>query len=235
MTETGDEPAEKAPIGLHEFCETLVQKYIDKSSKILDIASGSGAMAQRLKSRGYAEIYANDIDRPSYRANDIPVSSVDLNTRYSAEFDNNFDAVLAIEIIEHLENPLQFLRECRNLLKDDGILLVTTPNVLCSESLLLWLRKGNLLFFSKADYYELGHISIMPKWLVDAHLDECGFSLVYSGFTPRLLKPKVLNIRGLLRYVALAVTDLLLVCLRQGKAEAVGTNYVVVARKSMTA
>jgi len=43
--------------------------------------------------------------------------------------DRKFDVCVAGELIEHLANPGLFLRSARNLLKEDGILLITTPNV----------------------------------------------------------------------------------------------------------
>lgn len=45
-------------------------------------------------------------------------------------FDNGeFNNILAGEIIEHLENPSYFVRECHRVLKKDGVLIMTTPNV----------------------------------------------------------------------------------------------------------
>lgn len=44
--------------------------------------------------------------------------------------DSTFDVVVYCEIIEHLlMNPVHTLKEIRRVLKDDGLLLVTTPNV----------------------------------------------------------------------------------------------------------
>jgi 2-polyprenyl-3-methyl-5-hydroxy-6-metoxy-1,4-benzoquinol methylase len=38
------------------------------------------------------------------------------------------DTIIASEVIEHLDNPYIFLRQCLRLLNNDGILIITTPN-----------------------------------------------------------------------------------------------------------
>lgn len=43
--------------------------------------------------------------------------------------DTKFDVCVAGELIEHLANPGLFLQAARNVLKDNGILVITTPNV----------------------------------------------------------------------------------------------------------
>lgn len=39
-----------------------------------------------------------------------------------------FDSVVAGEILEHLTEPRKFLDECKRILKDEGVLVVTLPN-----------------------------------------------------------------------------------------------------------
>ncbi|MFA4818166.1 MAG: class I SAM-dependent methyltransferase [Parcubacteria group bacterium] len=49
----------------------------------------------------------------------------------SAEYFNfpvKFDVIFAGDLIEHLSNPGQFLASCARNLKDDGRLIITTPN-----------------------------------------------------------------------------------------------------------
>lgn len=53
-----------------------------------------------------------------------------------------YDLICCCEGIEHLGNPLLFLREVHNLLADDGLLIVTTPNVWYQQSRLQYLYRG---------------------------------------------------------------------------------------------
>jgi SAM-dependent methyltransferase len=42
--------------------------------------------------------------------------------------DDCFDVVVSFETIEHLEDHEAFLAECRRVLKDEGVLVCSTPN-----------------------------------------------------------------------------------------------------------
>lgn len=41
--------------------------------------------------------------------------------------DSSVDCITMLAVIEHLDFPLQIIRECCRILKDDGILIMTTP------------------------------------------------------------------------------------------------------------
>jgi len=45
------------------------------------------------------------------------------------KLNKKFNVIVAGEIIEHLENPGLFLDNIKNFLNDDGILIITTPNI----------------------------------------------------------------------------------------------------------
>jgi len=59
----------------------------------------------------------------------IPVADVDLEREPLPYADASFGRVLATEILEHLANPALFLSECRRVLRPEGALYLTTPNV----------------------------------------------------------------------------------------------------------
>jgi len=48
-----------------------------------------------------------------------------LNLRFK---DNSFDVLISTAVIEHLENPEKFLKESYRVLKEGGIIILTTPN-----------------------------------------------------------------------------------------------------------
>lgn len=53
-----------------------------------------------------------------------------LNAKLAEEIVNGrkFDTIICGELIEHLENPYQFLHNIYNLLADSGKLILSTPN-----------------------------------------------------------------------------------------------------------
>lgn len=116
--------------------------------------------------------------------------------------------------------------------KNDGCLLVTTPNVLGSESLMQLLKRRELLYFSTEWYKSLGHITILPDWLLDIHLKNNGFTEVFKGFFSRLLKRNIsMSPKKILGYLALKILDIMALILGRSKAETTGTNYICTGKK----
>lgn len=61
--------------------------------------------------------------------------------------DSSFDLVLMTEVIEHLiGDPINYLSEIKRILKPNGLLLITTPNALKFQNLLLLLTHQNIYF-----------------------------------------------------------------------------------------
>lgn len=137
---------ERAAAGIHaEVCRVIVEQF-PVSATILDLGAGTGAFVDRLRRMGFQHLLAAEIDTAQYGA-DVPVRRVDLNSRFSAAVADRFDLVTAIEVIEHLENATQFLRECASLLKPGGSALLTTPNVEALPGRLKFLVCGTLRNF----------------------------------------------------------------------------------------
>ena len=116
----------------------------------------------------------------------IPFVPVNLNHEFSNELPGDFDAVTAIEVVEHLENPRHFLRQCRGLLASGGHLLLSTPNIEDPASLERFLRKGSFRLFGDKYYESTGHTTPIGQWQLRKMLAEAGFEQVeLSGFARR--------------------------------------------------
>ncbi|MDE2150637.1 MAG: methyltransferase domain-containing protein, partial [Gammaproteobacteria bacterium] len=114
--------------GLHEFVAGKSLEYFPAGATVLDLAAGSGALSLRLQDLGFA-VTATDYVPENFRPRTIPFVQADLNADFAAAYDNRFQAIVASEIIEHLENPRHFARQCDRLLAPGGRMVLTTPNI----------------------------------------------------------------------------------------------------------
>jgi len=123
--------------GLHAHLYSLLENVIrqGQSASILDIGCGTGAWLDRMKAIGFGRLVGVDYVQP-----DI-VSGLDLR-RFDINYDSpsmlgQFDVVSCIEVIEHIENIGNLLNLVKGTLNEDGLAIITTPNI---ESLRARLR-----------------------------------------------------------------------------------------------
>jgi 2-polyprenyl-3-methyl-5-hydroxy-6-metoxy-1,4-benzoquinol methylase len=87
--------------------------------------------------------------------------------------------VVAIEIVEHLENHFHFIRNIEKIIKKDGMLYITTPNVESSLSRVKYFLTGYLDLFSAKDINVTGHINPIFKHIFLYHLENAtSFKLI---------------------------------------------------------
>ena len=148
--------------------EVLSKELINRGNSItvLDIATGHGALAQRVIDT-YKNIHldCNDIS-PKIQVNGArKFFTTDLNEDF--DFNEKYDVILAIEIIEHLESPFHFLRYIQRNLKENGIIILTTPAIDSLYDRLFFLFNGYSYYFgSQGIINSEGHISMCPEWLL---------------------------------------------------------------------
>jgi SAM-dependent methyltransferase len=167
--------------GLHEFTADLVQRFVPAGATVLDLAAGTGALSARLQDLHY-HLHATDYVSENFRCETVAFTQCNLNEGFSHAFaEQRFQAIVASEIIEHLENPRHVLRQCHSLLEDGGHVLLTTPNINHSGSIASFLRTGTFLWFSNDDYRNHGHIMPLTPWQLQHCFDETGFELLWTG------------------------------------------------------
>jgi 2-polyprenyl-3-methyl-5-hydroxy-6-metoxy-1,4-benzoquinol methylase len=96
--------------------------------KLLEIGCGSGGKLAHLKKFGW-DVEGVDFDSTAVeiaRLRGLKIRLGELEEQTYSE--NRFDAVVSSHVLEHVPEPIGFLKECYRLLKPGGQLVFTTPN-----------------------------------------------------------------------------------------------------------
>ncbi|MBI4536542.1 MAG: class I SAM-dependent methyltransferase [candidate division NC10 bacterium] len=147
----------------------------------LDAAAGVGALVPRLLSRGFS-VEACDIDPAAYVPQQPPCRQVDLNQPLPYAT-NSLDGIICLEALEHLLHPRFTVQEFGRVVRRDGCLIVSTPNIQSVYSRLHFLLFGTFDFFDTmspcpgAFWAQRGHISPLPFPVLRHALNAAGFTL----------------------------------------------------------
>jgi SAM-dependent methyltransferase len=162
--------------GTHEAIANMVIKYCQPNNSILELGAYTGAMIERLHNLGYTQISAADLDNHLVISN-ISHVQCDFNTEFSSLFSGKrFDCIIASEVIEHLNDVRNFLKQCFELLNPEGIIIVTTPNIGFFEGRVKFFLQGELWGFGAKNYLIQRHISPISIEQFPLVLQETGFS-----------------------------------------------------------
>lgn len=172
---------------LHKIALTLLP-LISSKKTILDAGAGEGALSGELKKRGFL-VSACDLNCKQFKVSEITCKKVDLNKVLPYE-DETFDYLISIETIEHLENPWNFIRESKRVLKNKGQLIISTPNISHLSSRFFYLFFGRFIPFWSDRYIESNwHINPIFSWELDFILKKNGFNIINKIYNEGKLFP----------------------------------------------
>jgi methionine biosynthesis protein MetW len=112
----------------------LLRGHEDGIRRVIELGVGDGSILSEVINalNINAEAYGVDINEgllEAARSRGIRVAKCDLNNCILPYGDGYFDLVLMEEVIEHLVNPDNALREAHRVLRHGGLFVVTTPNL----------------------------------------------------------------------------------------------------------
>lgn len=174
-----------ADVGVHEQAAALFEKHVPRNSTLLDVGAGAGAFSQRLADLGY-QVTALDIDPNKWIPENVPFMVLDIDRGIATSVGCVFDSVSCLEVIEHVENPWNLLRELFAVTRPGGYLLLSTPNVTSFLSRAMFFLTGRLHQFANEDL-SYGHINPVSEFELQHAAISVGWEIVEiapGGFLP---------------------------------------------------
>ena len=164
---------------LHQLNGTRLQFITDRyplsGKKILDIGCGGGILSEELAKHGArvtgidAEVGAIATAKDHAQQTGLEIQYLHCEIeRFSPEHQGKFDAIVAMELLEHVPDPYHFLQQSLICLKPQGHFFISTVNrnikaylgaILGAEYLLQLIPKGT------HDYKKFIKPSELSQWL----------------------------------------------------------------------
>lgn len=188
----------------------IIEREIPKSNRILEMGSIPLVLTAALKQYGY-EVAGCDIAPERYssaiQSTGLNVAKCNIETETLPFADNSFDAVVFNELFEHLRiNPIFTLSEVLRIMKPNGILTLSTPNLKSLDGIRNFLLRDRAYSCSAnlhAEYTKLatighmGHVREYTPTEIVEFLQTIGFevtAIIYRGEYMRRWKRVLLNL-----------------------------------------
>jgi len=155
---------------LNERRITLVKRFWNKPSKILDVGCAKGFFLQSAKKAGFdpygidISSYAIDEAKKTFDGS-VFCGNAEENIPFSDGF---FEVITCWDVLEHFKNPFLVLKTLAKKLKKGGLIFIETCNY---DSISRILMKGNWPFYGEG-YHQTPEINskIIENWLRTASL-----------------------------------------------------------------
>ena len=159
--------------------DAYAARWVPPGSRILEVGCATGYLGRYLMRANEARIVGVEIDPGAAKAasewyDRVIVGSIE-REEVLAQLQGPFDVILLLSVLEHLQEPGAALVHLRPLLGDDGVLLVSLPNVAH------WSIRMRLLA-GRFDYEEYGimdrtHLRLFTLRTARSLLLESGYTI----------------------------------------------------------
>lgn len=121
-------------VAIH-FARYAIGKSVVKGKRVLDFACGEGYGSYLLKQAGAEHVMGVDVSSDSiaratqlFGDEGIEFKVADATNLAALFSECEFDVVISVETIEHLADPVSFLKGLKRVAKPDGVIILSCPN-----------------------------------------------------------------------------------------------------------
>jgi len=134
-----------------------------KGAKVLDVGCGEGSIAQAFAESG-ARVTAIEYSRErvatiAHRQSENPAQAnfelVSGDAHHLPFSDQDFDLLILADVLEHVKDPWQVMKEVSRVLKPHGLLYAAMPN------------RFSIINLLSDPHYSVPGVGLMPRWMAE--------------------------------------------------------------------
>ena len=148
------------------------REYYPDAKTLLDIGSASGVLIAEATKKGLNAIGIEPSRALVDAAREHHAVELIHGVFPHAQIkDKQFDLVFMVDVIEHVDNPLQLLRDCMQVMHAHSILVVVTPDISSITARMLGKKWWHL---------RLAHVGYFNRHSFQAASDKAGLNIIHS-------------------------------------------------------
>lgn len=181
----------------------LAATYLQENDDVLEIGCGNGFFSRYIGTGHYTGLDINPRAVNECRKNGLNVIDQSI-AGHAEENPERYDAVCCFQVLEHVVNPADFLRQCKTALKKGGRLIVSVPSfdsyLRYVANAILNMPPHHVTLWSDAALKNLStilcitleHLEHEP--LQDVHIKRYAATMVKTSLSRKLLEnPKLID------------------------------------------
>lgn len=145
---------------------------------ILDVGCGEGNFGESAKRRFSCTVWGVEPEAgPSQKASQKLDKVINALFDSTLKIEETFDAIVFNDVLEHMSDPWSALQYAKQLLKPDGVIIASIPNILYFHDF------SNLLIskdwaYQQAGIFDKTHLRFFTKKSMRAMFEDCGLNIV---------------------------------------------------------
>jgi len=166
-----------------------VVRIIGENKRVLELGPGPGTITKLLSKESNCRVTALEIDAEAVKKL-APycehVYQADLNSPNWPDViknDRRFDAVIATDVLEHVYEPLSVLKAMKDLLDEDGCIVVSLPHV--GHSVIHACLLEEDFEYSEIGLLDRTHIRFFGIRNIQRLFEDAGLKIVHAEFVVR--------------------------------------------------
>ncbi len=169
-----------------EMAHNKILSRIHNGMKILEFGPATGVMTKVLKEEMECEVSIVEIDPIAYQeamkyAADGLCGDIETLEWLPYFKGKRFDAVIFVDVLEHLRNSEEVLQKAGELLAEDGSIMISVPNI-AHNSVIIQLLQNQFLYQNTGilDYTHVHHFTFSE---LERMCNDAGYGMVYLDAT----------------------------------------------------